>query len=210
MLPAMPSALVAVVRCEPAEARGRGRRAEDPADRRRVEAALVERAGRRHADARHDLVAGDHGGEQLATARAARLGDARAAAGTTTVDTCATESECVSSKSSPWQSIAFAKAAFGAGSAGRRARSPRPRARRPARPSSCGPPRRCRGRARRGRSRACRARAASPPRRPAAGPRRGRARAPTLRTARRAVIPSTPRSCPGSCAPPAAPSACRP
>ena len=38
------------------------------------------------------------------------------AAGTTTVLTCATESECVSSKSSPWQSIAFANAAFGAGS----------------------------------------------------------------------------------------------
>ena len=40
---------------------------------------------------------------------------AAAAAGTTTVLTWATESECVSSKSSPWQSIAFANAAFGAG-----------------------------------------------------------------------------------------------
>ena len=34
-----------------------------------------------------------------------------------TVETWLTESECVSSKSSPWQSIALANAAFGAGSA---------------------------------------------------------------------------------------------
>ena len=47
---------------------------------------------------------------------APRASAAAAAAGTTTVLTCATESECVSSKSSPWQSIAFANAAFGAGS----------------------------------------------------------------------------------------------
>ena len=60
---------------ETAEPRGRGRRAEDPADRRRVEAARVEGAGRRHADSRHDLVAGDDGGEQLPAARAARLRD---------------------------------------------------------------------------------------------------------------------------------------
>jgi len=38
------------------------------------------------------------------------------AAGQVTVETWLTESECVSSKSSPWQSIAFANAAFGAGS----------------------------------------------------------------------------------------------
>src|SRR5579859_4685850 len=38
------------------------------------------------------------------------------AAGQVTVEMCETESECVSSKSSPWQSIAFAKAAFGPGS----------------------------------------------------------------------------------------------
>src|SRR5437763_5179159 len=37
------------------------------------------------------------------------------AAGHVTVETWLTESECVSSKSSPWQSIAFANAAFGAG-----------------------------------------------------------------------------------------------
>ena len=36
-------------------------------------------------------------------------------AGVTTAETWLTESECVSSKSSPWQSIAFAKAAFAAG-----------------------------------------------------------------------------------------------
>ena len=41
---------------------------------------------------------------------------AATAAGQTTTLTCAIESECVSSKSSPWQSIAFAKAAFAAGS----------------------------------------------------------------------------------------------
>ena len=41
---------------------------------------------------------------------------AASAAGQVTVETWLTESECVSSKSSPWQSIAFAKAAFGAGS----------------------------------------------------------------------------------------------
>ena len=52
---------------------------------------------------------------------APRASASAAAAGTTTVLTCATESECVSSKSRPWQSIAFAKAAFGAG---RRASSP--------------------------------------------------------------------------------------
>ena len=34
-----------------------------------------------------------------------------------TVETWLTESECVSSKSRPWQSIALAKAAFGAGEA---------------------------------------------------------------------------------------------
>ena len=39
------------------------------------------------------------------------------AAGHTTTLTCETESECVSSKSSPWQSIPFANAALGAGSA---------------------------------------------------------------------------------------------
>ena len=39
------------------------------------------------------------------------------AAGQTTTLTCETESECVSSKSRPWQIIPFAKAAFGAGSA---------------------------------------------------------------------------------------------
>ena len=38
------------------------------------------------------------------------------AAGAITVETWLTESECVSSKSSPWQSIAFANAAFAAGS----------------------------------------------------------------------------------------------
>jgi hypothetical protein len=38
------------------------------------------------------------------------------AAGQVTVETWLTESECVSSKSSPWHSIAFANAAFGAGS----------------------------------------------------------------------------------------------
>ena len=42
---------------------------------------------------------------------------AASAVGQTTTLTCATESECVSSKSRPWQSIAFAKAAFAAGSA---------------------------------------------------------------------------------------------
>src|SRR5439155_4843902 len=41
---------------------------------------------------------------------------AASAAGQTTTLTWETESECVSSKSSPWQSIAFAKAAFAAGS----------------------------------------------------------------------------------------------
>ena len=46
---------------------------------------------------------------------APRASASAAAAGTTTVLTCETESECVSSKSSPWQSIAFANAAFGAG-----------------------------------------------------------------------------------------------
>src|SRR5262249_51715605 len=38
-------------------------------------------------------------------------------AGVTTTLTWATESECVSSKSSPWQTIAFANAAFAAGRA---------------------------------------------------------------------------------------------
>ena len=61
------------VRCQPAEARGRSRGAEDPADRSRVEAALVEGAGRRHADASRDLVACDHGRQELATARPAGL-----------------------------------------------------------------------------------------------------------------------------------------
>ena len=46
---------------------------------------------------------------------APRASASAAAAGTTTVLTCETESECVSSKSRPWQSIAFANAAFGAG-----------------------------------------------------------------------------------------------
>jgi hypothetical protein len=40
-----------------------------------MESPLVERAGGGHADARHDLVACDHGSQELATARAGRLGD---------------------------------------------------------------------------------------------------------------------------------------
>ncbi len=52
----------------------RGRPAEDPADRRRVEAARVEEARRRCADACDHLVAGDDRGQQLGAGRALRLG----------------------------------------------------------------------------------------------------------------------------------------
>src|SRR5207244_12759963 len=50
------------------------------------------------------------------TRRSSDLSPAASAAGQTTTLTWETESECVSSKSSPWQSIAFAKAAFAGGS----------------------------------------------------------------------------------------------
>ena len=60
---------------ETAQPCGGGGCAEDPADRRRVEAAPVERPRRRHADAGDDLVAGDDRRQQLAPAGAARLGE---------------------------------------------------------------------------------------------------------------------------------------
>ena len=59
---------------EPGHARDRGDAAEDPADRRRVEAARVECPRRGHADAAHDLVARDDGRERVASARAGLLG----------------------------------------------------------------------------------------------------------------------------------------
>ena len=57
-----------------AATRATARRAEDPADRRRVEAARVERPRRGHADAADDLVAGDDRRERVAAARTRLLG----------------------------------------------------------------------------------------------------------------------------------------
>ena len=51
------------------------RAAEDAADRGRVEAPLVERAGRGHADTRDDLVAGHDRGQQLSSVGAVRFAD---------------------------------------------------------------------------------------------------------------------------------------
>ena len=124
---------------------------------------------RGHADPRHDLVAADDRREQLAAGRRRSPRPAAIAAGQTTTLTCATESECVSSKSRPWQSIAFANAAFAAGRPLVEPDHRRLRRRRRARPSPSGPRSRRRARARRGRSRSCRAGGASPPRRPRPG-----------------------------------------
>ena len=101
--------------CEPTD---RGDPAEDPADRGRMESARVERARCRHADPADDLVACDDRRQRIAPVGARLLGGGERRRAIT-AETWLTESECVSSKSSPWQSIAFAKAAFAAGSRAR-------------------------------------------------------------------------------------------
>ena len=60
---------------EPAQAGGRRGGGEDAADRGRVEAAQVHRAGVGEADPRGDLIAADGGGDQLPAAGAGRLAD---------------------------------------------------------------------------------------------------------------------------------------
>ena len=75
----------------------------------------MEFTGGRHADPAHDLVAGDDCGEHVGAGGPEPASPAASAAGAITVETWLTESEWVSSKSSPWQSIAFANAAFAAG-----------------------------------------------------------------------------------------------
>ena len=112
----MPSALAVRSGVEPAQPGGGGGRAEDPADRGRMEAALVEEPRRGHADPRHDLVRGDHDRRERRRGPTPRSPPPAASeAGQVTTLTCATESECVSSKSRPWQTIALAKAALAAG-----------------------------------------------------------------------------------------------
>ena len=61
-------------RVEPCKSRCRGSAAEDPADRRRMEAALVELARRGHADPGHDLVSADECDESVGSRAALCLG----------------------------------------------------------------------------------------------------------------------------------------
>ena len=198
----MPSALVVVACVDGGEACRRDGGAEDPADRRRVEAARVEARPRRPCPSRAiDLVAGDDRRQHLAPGSAPALA-AASAAGQVTVETWLTESECVSSKSSPWQSIAFANAAFGAGSRRSVADHGRLGLAAELAPSSPGPRPRCPWRARRARSRACRAGGASrarPPRRArrrASSARRELRRMPSLLAGHRHTVQSS--SVPGN------------
>ena len=192
-----------VRRPEAAETGGSGRRTEDPADRGRVEAPLVERARGRHADARHDLVPGDDRGRATRgrSSRGPRRGPAR-------------PGQRPSRRATPSPSACRRSRARGRASRWRRrhsgpaapspARSPTRRRRLRAPTSPCAPPWRCRARARRARSRARRGRGVSRPRRPPAARRRGRARAPRWRTARRRSYRPLLGACRGSFARPAA------
>jgi len=119
--------------CEPRDGRGS---TEDAADRRRVEAAGVELPGRGHPTRQDDLVPGEDRGEDVAPRRAVQLARCECGRRDHRRDV-RTESEWVSSKSRPWQSIALAKAALPRAVV-RRGRSPSPAAPRRAPSSSRG------------------------------------------------------------------------
>ena len=189
---------------QPAQPGGGGGRAEDPADRGRVEAARVELPGRRHPDPRHDLVAGDDRRKELAARRAAALSATAAAAGHDDGADVARPSRSACRRSR------------GRGRASRsRTRRSAPAARRPrpitdasgsppssaiaVRPSPATPSP-CAARPQPSTSSTC-SFAASTTSLGNSVERPARARTPRTAPLRSAITPSIPRRCPGSCAP---------
>ena len=198
MLPAMPSALAAASGRELAEARGRGRGAEDPADRRRVEAALVEGAGRRHADAsRRSRCPRSTAARSSRPLAPRRLGEQRAAAGDDhgrhvrdRLGVRVVEVEPVAEHRVRERRVRCRQSGLQPDHRGLRLAAELGHRR----ATLGGDPQAVCGEAAADRVEHVQLRRLDD-RRP--GRRRGRARAPTLRTAAAAFIPSTPRSVPG-------------